>query len=67
QFVIPYYYIIQIIFRDVVLQKTDLTELADVSAHSKPQLLQLSKHIHAELLARITRLTTDDMENTIAG
>ncbi|MDW0236171.1 MAG: hypothetical protein QOA08_07340, partial [Nitrososphaeraceae archaeon] len=33
----------------------------------KTQLLQLSKHIHAELLARITRITTDDMENTIAG
>ena len=33
----------------------------------KTQLLQTSKHIHAELLARITRITTDDMENTIAG
>ena len=33
----------------------------------KTQLLQLSKYIHSELLARITRLTTEDMENTIAG
>ena len=67
QLVIPYYYIIQIIFRDVVLQKTDLTELADVSTHSKTQLLQTSKFIHSEILARITRITTDGIENTIAG
>jgi len=65
--VIPYYYIIQIIFRDVVLEKTDLAELADVSAHSKTQLLQISKFIHSEILARITRITTDGIENTIAG
>jgi hypothetical protein len=33
----------------------------------KNQLLQLSKYIHSEILARITRITTDELENTIAG
>jgi len=43
-----------------------LTELADVSAHTKTQLLQISKLIHSEILARITRITTVGIENTIA-
>lgn len=32
----------------------------------KTQVLQLSKYIHSEILARITRLITDHTENTIA-